>query len=79
MVDGGVLLVFIGTLVALVTRVAPPMEQTAVLVYRACSGVLLVMAGISLLTGARTSVLRMKLCPAIFLTVAGLFFVATVL
>ena len=75
----GVLLVFIGALVVMVTSVAPPMEQTAVVVYRACSAVLIVMAGISLFTGARTSVLPMKLCPAIFLTAAGLFFLSTVL
>ncbi len=75
----GVLLVFVGVLVVLVTSGAPPMEQTATVVYRACAGVLLVMAGISQFTGARTAIMPMKLCPAIFLTAATLIFLPTVL
>ena len=75
----GVLLVFIGVLVVLVTSVAPPMERTAVVVYCACAGVLVVMAGISQFTGARTAIMPMKLCPAIFLTAAALIFLPTVL
>ena len=75
----GVLLVFIGAQVALVAALAPPSERTALIVYRASAAVLVIMAGISIFTGARTSILPMKLCPAIFLAVAGLFFLATVL
>jgi hypothetical protein len=75
----GVLLVFIGALVVSVTSVALPMDRTAAVVYRACAAVLVVMAGVSLFTGARTSMLPMKLCPGIFLSAAGLFFLATVL
>ncbi len=48
----GVLLIFIGVLVELVASVAPAIEKTAVVVYRSCASVLVVMAGISLATGA---------------------------
>lgn len=73
----GVPLVFIGTLVILVTRLAPPMGETAVIVYRACAGVLVVLAGISIFTGARTAVLPMKVCPLVFHIAAALFFIPT--
>ena len=74
----GVLLVFIGVLVALVTWLAPQVGQTEVIVYRTAAATLVVMAGISLFTGARTTILPMKLCPVIFLTSATLIFVPTV-
>ncbi len=75
----GVLLIFIGVFVVLVASVAPAFEKTAVVVYRSCASVLVVMAGISLATGARTAVLPMKLCPLIFLVAATFFFLPTVL
>ena len=75
----GVLLVFIGVLVILLTSLANQSGQAAVIVYRACASVLVVMAVISLFTGARTTILPMKLCPFIFLTAAALFFLPTVL
>lgn len=75
----GVLLVFLGVLVALVSFLVPTSDPTAIIVYRACATVLVVMAGISFFTGARTPVLPMKLCPPIFLTVAILFALPTVL
>ena len=75
----GVLLVFIGVLVVLVASVAPEPDVTAVVVYRVSASALVVMAGISLFTGARTAVLPMKLCPVIFLMVAVLLLLPTVL
>lgn len=75
----GVLLIFIGVLVALVTFYVPGMDRTAIVVYRTCASVLVVMAGISSFSGARTSILPMKLCPAIFLTAAVAIFLPTVL
>ena len=74
----GVLLVFIGTLVILMTALTPQSGQPAVIVYRACATVLVVMAGISIFTGARTGILPMKLCPLIFLTAAALFLLPTI-
>ncbi len=75
----GVLLIFIGVLVVLVTSLTSDLEQSAVILYRTCASVLVIMAGISMFTGARTAVLPMKLCPPIFLTAAGLLFLPTVL
>lgn len=75
----GVLLIFIGTLVILMTTLTHHEGQPAVIVYRACAVVLVVMAGISIFTGARTSILPMKLCPLIFLAAALLFLLPTVL
>lgn len=59
----GLLLIFIGSLVVAVTRES---DRTAVIVYQLCALVLLIMAGISLFTGARTAIVPMKLCPPIF-------------
>ena len=75
----GVLLVFVGLLVTLVRAFAPEEEITPTMVYRGSALVLVVMAGISLGTGARTTIGPMRLCPAIFVTVAILFWVATVI
>ncbi len=62
----GVLLCFIAALVAVVAWFAGAHEPVAVLVYRGSAVLLLVMAGISLFTGSRTSQLPYKLCPPIF-------------
>jgi hypothetical protein len=75
----GVLLIFLGVLVTLFASLAPQSGTPAQLVYRACASVLVVMACISVFTGARTAILPMKLCPLIFLTAAALFFLPTVI
>ena len=75
----GALLIFIGVLVVLVTSLTSDSEPAAVIVYRTSASVLVIMAGISLFTGARTAVLPMKLCPPVFLTAAALFILPTVL
>ena len=74
----GVLLVFIGVLVALVTALVSERGLSSVIVYRTCAATLAVMACISRSTGAKTVILPMKLCPAIFLTAALLFFLPTI-
>lgn len=75
----GALLIFAGSLVVMVTLLAPEADRLAVVVYRMTAMVLVVMAGISQFTGARTAIVPMKLCPAIFLTAATLIFLPTVL
>jgi hypothetical protein len=75
----GVLLIFVGLVVALVAFIAPESGPLTVTVYRACALVLLVMAGISLFTGARTAIMPMRLCPPIFLAAAALIFLPTML
>ncbi len=75
----GLTLCFIGVLSALVTLQAGVASPTAIIVLRACAGMLLVLAVVSAFTGARTSVLPMKLCPMVKSAVAALFVAATLL
>lgn len=75
----GVLLIFLGVLVAAVRMFAPEGEAAATIVYRASALVLIAMAVISGFTGARTPIVPMKLCPPIFTTAAVLFWVPTFL
>lgn len=73
----GMTLCFIGVLVFTVLTAAGPNSWAAVLVGRSCAGMLLAMAVLSAFTGARTSILPMRLCPYIKTLVAVLFLVAT--
>ena len=74
----GLALCFIGILVILVT-VLQGIENTAsIIVYRASSVMLVIMAGVSLFTGAKTVIIPMKLCPPIFSTVAVLYWLASI-
>lgn len=75
----GVLLIFVGVLVALVRAFAPADDVVATIVYRASAAVLVVMAAISVMTGARTRIGPMKLCPFIFTGTAILFWLSTVI
>jgi hypothetical protein len=75
----GLTLCFIGVLVVLFTSVLGPSDSATNLVARAAGAMLLVLAGVSALTGARTAVLPMKLCPYVKSAVALVFFVATFL
>ena len=74
----GVLLVFLGVLVALVRTFAPMDEFAPTSVYRFSAAVLLVMAGISMITGARTRIGPMRLCPLVFTAAAVLFLLPAV-
>lgn len=73
----GLALIFIGALVVLVTAVAGVGNVASVIVYRASALMLIVMASVSIFTGARTPILPMKLCPPIFATAAVLFWAPT--
>ena len=75
----GVTLCFIAALVTAVTVVAGSGDPVATLVYRASGVMMLVMAAVSLFTGARASPLPYKLCPPIFTSVAVLYLVASFL
>ena len=59
----GIALVFLGVLVVGVTYAGDPQEVTSRLVYILTAGMLVAMAVVSFFTGARTSILPMKLCP----------------
>jgi len=68
----GLTLIFIGLLIFFVTLIAGPASVGSVIVYRLCFGMLVVLASLSFFTGARTSILPMKICPFVKLLVAAL-------
>lgn len=73
----GLTLCFIGLLVLIVTLYAGPQNLVSVLVYRVSAWMLVVMAVVSFLTGAKTSITPMKICPLVKSIVAILFFVGS--
>ena len=75
----GLTLIFIGVLVLLVTLLSWSKDPTAIIVYLASAGFLVILAVLSQLTGARTAVTPMRLCPYVKTGVALLFFLASVL
>jgi len=75
----GITLCFIGLLVLLITVLEGPENSVSIFVYRASALMLIIMAVLSLFTGARVPVLPYKLCPPIFTTAAILFIVGSVL
>lgn len=78
-VGEGLTLIFIGLLVLSVAGLGESGSSTAAVVYRGSSVMLLFMAGLSLLTGARTSILPMRLCPFIKTTAAILILVGSMI
>lgn len=75
----GLTLCFIGILVALVTIFGGLENEVSHIVIRASAVMLVVLAFVSSATGARTSILPMKLCPRIKAGVALLFLLGIVL
>lgn len=75
----GLTLCFVGVLVLLVTSLGGFRNHVSVIVYLACAVMLLAMAILTALTGARTSILPYKICPAVKIAVAILFLLGTVL
>jgi hypothetical protein len=75
----GLTLCFIGALVLCVTLLAGSTSPASVIVYRASAVMLLVMAVWTGLTGARTSIIPIKICPIVKTAVALLFIWASVL
>ena len=75
----GLALCFIGLLVISITITGSSENSVAVNVYRACAGMLIAMAVLTLMTGARTSVLPIRICPFVKTTVAVLFLVASMI
>ena len=69
----GLTLNFIAGLVIIVTIVAATQGSASLIVYRLSAGMLIVMAVVSLFTGARVSFWAYKLCPVIFGSAALLF------
>ena len=75
----GLALCFLGVLVAVTAFGVGSGDTATHLVARLAAGMLLTLAVVSAFTGARTSVLPMKLCPFVKTGVALAFFISTVL
>ncbi len=75
----GLTLCFIGVLVLLVTSFAGPRNLVSVLVYQVAAWMLVVMAGLTFVTGAKTSIIAIKVCPLVKSIVAILFFLGSAL
>lgn len=75
----GLALCFLGALVLVVTLVGGGNASVSTAVYAMSGALLIVMAGLSAATGARTSITPIKICPAIKTAVAILFFLGILL
>lgn len=74
----GLTMIFIGLLVLLIHILYGSQNPFSIDVYKISAVVLIIMAVLSLFTGARTSIVPMKICPIIKTTVAILFFSGSV-
>jgi hypothetical protein len=75
----GLTLIFLGVLPMVFTILSGPQGKPADIVYLACAAMLLAMAVLTLLTGARTSQIPYKICPAVKTAVAVLFILGSAL
>ena len=75
----GLTLCFIGLLVLFVTLWGGFQNEASTIVYLTSAAMLVVMAILTASTGARTSILPIKICPAVKIAVAILFSLGTVL
>jgi hypothetical protein len=75
----GFTLIFIGLLVLLITTLYDYSNTIALLVYRVSAGMLVLMAALTALTGARTKIIPIKICPFVKLSVAILFILGSIL
>jgi hypothetical protein len=75
----GITLIFIGALVLFITLTGGSQNQVSMNVYRASALMLIVMAILTGLTGARTSIIPIRICPFVKALVAILFFLGTYL
>lgn len=75
----GLTLIFLGVLPLLVTALSDFHSYTAHIVYVTCAVMLLVMAMLTLFTGARTPIIWYKICPAVKTLTAVLFILGSVL
>jgi hypothetical protein len=75
----GLALCFIGLLVLFVTVLGDSPNDVSLIVYRASAGMLIAMAIWTALTGARTPIVPIKICPFVKTLVAILFILGSVL
>ena len=75
----GFTLIFIGLLVTLITAFYDHSNAVSILVYRVSTGMLVLMATLTALTGARTKIIPIRICPFIKISVAILFILGSIL
>jgi hypothetical protein len=75
----GLTLIFLGVVVLLVTVIGGYQNTVSAVVYWSCSSMLIVMALLTMLTGARTSILPYKICPVVKTAAATLFILGILL
>ena len=75
----GFTLIFIGLLVALITALYDYSSAVSILVYRVSAGMLVLMAILTALTGARTRIIPIKICPFVKVAAAVLFILGSTL
>jgi len=75
----GLTLIFLGLLPIFITTLGDSQSTTAHIVYIAGAAMLLIMGLLTLFTGARTSVIWYKICPAVKAAVAILYILGSVL
>ncbi len=75
----GLVLCFLGFLVLFVTVLGDPQDDASLIVYRASAAMLIAMAIWTALTGARTPIIPIKICPFVKTLVAVMFILGSVL
>lgn len=75
----GLSLCFIGVLVLFVTLLSRDQNQVSFIVYWASAMMLIIMAGLTAATGAKTSIVAIKICPIVKTSVAILFILGSIL
>ena len=73
----GLALCFIGVLVLLVTALGGVQNTASHVVFRTSAAMLIIMAGWTALTGAKTAIIPIKVCPFVKTAVAILFLAAS--
>jgi hypothetical protein len=69
----GIAIIFVGILAMLVTVLEGTGNPASLIVYRASTGALIILAGLTAATGARTPIVPFKICPFLLTAVAVLF------
>ena len=72
-VSEGLMLIFMGVLPLLMLYLTHDNDPARLIVYRACPAMLLIMAFWTVITGSRTSIIPIKICPAIKSVIAVSF------
>ncbi len=73
----GLTLCFIGLLVLLITILGGAQNPVSAIVYRTCAAMLVAMAIWTQLTGARTPIVTIKICPFVKTAAAIIFFLGS--